>query len=571
MNVHHSPEPTLADALKILETKSQYPLRKIRRITNDVHRFSTILGTSPDKIPANVLAIGRMVAAVEPVVLGITRKTLQNLTSLALHTIAASELIPGMLQLRKRHRPKTPKWAKYYDKLPSAMLRNSLSRLANFGSRNGIEPEEVTTAVIASVMAEMEITSFRANQYQVHRTMCKAWNEVCDLFPKESLQKVAVPPSRLRKTRVPLDQLSVGLLDDWAEYSRWAQGNDIFGDDARKQPLRQSTLDIYFRRLHHCVSVLAEEGISPSSIQGIADLLEINIFKAILRKLHEKGGGKASFEAFFTSRLLLQLARDWVKVGTKALDELKGLAKRLPTPIPQMTVKNKAKVDQFDDQKVKERFLLAPDRIWEEVLATERHTAWTLAKAQAALSLHILMYMPVRLGNLTDLKFGEHLVLRESEPSTLRLSEDETKTGAAVEFNIPEVLAARLRHYRDEIAAPLLGKRPDFLFSNADSTGKGFAAVRGLIQRYSKQYIGVHMNPHVFRHLAAKFILDERPDAHAVVQHLLGHKKVETTVQFYAGVDTKRAGRHHQALLQEAMAQHRSTLAKAKVARPRVR
>jgi site-specific recombinase XerC len=82
---------------------------------------------------------------------------------------------------------------------------------------------------------------------------------------------------------------------------------------------------------------------------------------------------------------------------------------------------------------------------------------------------------------------------------------------------------------------------------------KGFATVQYLVKRYLKLYLGIHMNPHGYRHLAAKFLLDESPGAYREVQELLGHKKLETTAIFYAGLDTRRAGGLHASLLDAAL------------------
>ena len=41
---------------------------------------------------------------------------------------------------------------------------------------------------------------------------------------------------------------------------------------------------------------------------------------------------------------------------------------------------------------------------------------------------------------------------------------------------------------------------------------------------------------HVMRHLAAKVILDQDPSAMALVQEVLGHKKIDTTRAYYAEV-----------------------------------
>jgi integrase len=57
------------------------------------------------------------------------------------------------------------------------------------------------------------------------------------------------------------------------------------------------------------------------------------------------------------------------------------------------------------------------------------------------------------------------------------------------------------------------------------------------------------MTPHQFRHLAAKIILDANPGAYELVRQMLGHKNTKTTVNNYAGIDTRRAGRAHAELL----------------------
>jgi integrase len=60
-----------------------------------------------------------------------------------------------------------------------------------------------------------------------------------------------------------------------------------------------------------------------------------------------------------------------------------------------------------------------------------------------------------------------------------------------------------------------------------------------------RKHLGVKVTPHQFRHLAAKIILDEHPGAYELVRQLLGHKNAKTTTNFYAGIDTRRAGRAH--------------------------
>ena len=62
------------------------------------------------------------------------------------------------------------------------------------------------------------------------------------------------------------------------------------------------------------------------------------------------------------------------------------------------------------------------------------------------------------------------------------------------------------------------------------------------------------MTAHQFRHLTAKVILDADPGAYETVRQLLGHRNLKTTVNNYAGFDTRRAGRRHAALIEQELA-----------------
>ena len=49
-------------------------------------------------------------------------------------------------------------------------------------------------------------------------------------------------------------------------------------------------------------------------------------------------------------------------------------------------------------------------------------------------------------------------------------------------------------------------------------------------------------------------LLDAEPGSFETVRQLLGHKSLKTTVGAYAGIDSRRAARHHQRLVEEALA-----------------
>jgi acid phosphatase family membrane protein YuiD len=53
--------------------------------------------------------------------------------------------------------------------------------------------------------------------------------------------------------------------------------------------------------------------------------------------------------------------------------------------------------------------------------------------------------------------------------------------------------------------------------------------------------------------LSAKVLLDAEPGSFETVRQLLGHKSLKTTVGAYAGIDSRRAARHHQRLIEQAL------------------
>jgi integrase len=197
-----------------------------------------------------------------------------------------------------------------------------------------------------------------------------------------------------------------------------------------------------------------------------------------------------------------------------------------------------------------------PSRLWAEVKREAKPNVKTLVKAQAAIAIGILCYMPIRLHNLAMLTFDVDLFLREGSRATssLELSASKVKNRTELAFDIPPEVARMLIEYRNRIAPKVIGHRPDKLFIKADGTPKNQSAVAWLIRTYLKRRVGIELSSHQFRHLSAKVMLDAQPGNFETVRQLLGHKSLSTTVGAYAGIDSRRAGRHHQRLIEEALA-----------------
>ena len=56
---------------------------------------------------------------------------------------------------------------------------------------------------------------------------------------------------------------------------------------------------------------------------------------------------------------------------------------------------------------------------------------------------------------------------------------------------------------------------------------------------------GLKMNPYLFRHFAALLFLEHHPGSYEEVRRILGHKRISTTLQNYAGLETAAAVRRY--------------------------
>ena len=168
----------------------------------------------------------------------------------------------------------------------------------------------------------------------------------------------------------------------------------------------------------------------------------------------------------------------------------------------------------------------------------------------------ILCYHPIRLQNLAALEFETHLFVRDGARtiSSLEIPAHEVKNRTDLAFDIPTGLAKMLIEYRDHLAPKIIGHRPKRLFVNVNGRPKNQAAVAGLIMTYLRRRAGIVLTPHQFRHLSAKIVLDAQPGEFETVKQFLGHTSIKTTVGAYAGIDSRRAARRHQHLVEQALA-----------------
>ena len=546
--------PTLATVLAALETNGELSDTRRRDLRSAVKRVAELLGNVPAAIPLVMEEVQAGLGAVNPIAVGMTPKRFTNIRSDFVAAVRASGVIPIKLNVKAEF---SPEWVNLFSRLAGRTAHLGLSRLARYASDQGIAPEGINDELIDGFIAAVRAGSLHKNLHGLHRQVTVLWNKVAE-DSDLGLRPVAIPSFRKPPQRVSESLLCPSFIEDREDYLGWCGVVDPFADDARPKRLAPRTLKLLKDQIHAAVTALVKSGTKPDQIRSLADLVTVKNLKEILRqRLTDAGGEKKSFDHSL-AKALVRIAREWVKVDAGVLAELKKAAGKLPGPDRlDLTPKNKRFLRQFEDPDALRRLQALPARLWKEVKSksSAKRNFRVLAKAQAALGIGLLTYMPVRSENLWELEFDTHIFLRSGPgaTSTLELNAEEVKNDSATGFDIPPHLAKMLFEYRDHIAPQHIGHRPKRLFVLPDGTPKAQSTVAYLICRYARTRAGITLTPHQFRHLGAKILLDANPGNFEGAKQLLGHRNTKTTLM-YSGINSRRAGRHHQALIDKAVA-----------------
>jgi integrase len=381
----------------------------------------------------------------------------------------------------------------------------------------------------------------------------KRWNELVASKPALGLQSVEVAGNGRILKRIPWQSLPPSLCADAECYLVWGSKPDPLDEGARERALGRLSLRLQRQHIHSAASAAVAAGIPAEQLISLSALVQPNTFRAVLRHLWQQDGKKLSAYTHGVAITLIAIAKEWVKTPLETIATLKAMRKQLGTLPKGLTEKNDSVLLSFHDPRLLAALVQLPDRLWRQTRHALPRSKRAFVTMQTALAIDILLHVPFRMQNLSSIRFDLHLHWPQGpgRPALIRFGSQETKNAYALRFELPAYLGDRLQVYRNEIAPAVIGRKPDMLFVTYEGKTKRQANIAIAIQKTILRFLGVKLTPHQFRHLCAKFILDRNPGAYELVRQMLGHSSVKTSADFYAGIDTLRAGRAHAELVNE--------------------
>ncbi len=529
------------------------PSRK-RDLRSAVTSFAKLVNQPPAAIALDLAVIRQKLDSTEPAWAKISRKRWANIRSDLVAAIHSSGLRP---MLKTAQIELDDAWKRLLAEAPPRIGRR-ISRLGRWASLRSIAPQAVDTDIIERYVAELaDATLVRKLRY-ARSFVTKRWNELVASDPAFRLQSVKLEGTGRVLKRIPWQSLPLSLRADVERYLLWTSMSDPLAEDARARALGPGSLRLQRQHIHSAASAAVAAGIAIEQLTSLARLVDPENFRRVLRQLWQQDGRKLSAYTHGVAITLIAVAAEWVKAPSETIATLKTVRRKLGSPPKGLTEKNDAVLLSFDDPRLLAALVHLPDRLWQQTRRALPRSKGAFVTMQTALAIDILLHVPFRMQNLSSISFNSHLHWPQGprRPALIRFGSQETKNADVLKFELPAYLADRLQVYRNEIAPAVIGRKPDMLFVTCQGKAKRQANIAVAIQKTILRYLGAKVTPHQFRHLCAKMILDRNPGAYELVRQMLGHRSSKTAANFYAGINTLRAGRAHANLVNELRGSH---------------
>jgi len=350
---------------------------------------------------------------------------------------------------------------------------------------------------------------------------------------------------------VSAESLPTTFQDDLAAFCDHLAGTDPLAENGPPRPLRP--ISVFRRRFQvlQLASALIARGRPADTIQVLADLVAPDALREALLFFLDRSGGRTTTQISQLANTALTIAKHWVAADPATIAAIRKLRGRVACENQGMTEKNAARLRQFDDPEHLQRLLLLPEAVFSELRHRSDRGQAACVQVRSALAVAILLVAPIRLGNLVALRLDVHLLRSRRQGGVwhLVIPADETKNSHALEFAVPPYVVALLRQYLEHYRPLIAPVGCDYLFASPSGGHLATDSLGPQISRFVRQRTGLEVNPHLFRHLAAKLVLEDTPGGYGIAQDILGHKNPKTTRNFYAGSETAASLRHFEKIV----------------------
>ena len=451
-----------------------------------------------------------------------------------------------------------PQWRTFLDQVVVDHQRWQLARFARFCTAYSTEPDRVTDAHLERFRDELSFSQLTGDPDEIHKDTARNFNRVlCDGQINRPPLEV---PRKQRYLAASLTTYPESLQADIDAYIGRLANPDHFDDTGIDRPMAQTSLRNTRQHLAQTLDAAVRAGYPPTRFSALADLIDITVITAAFDVIAARIGRKAPSTLVNISATLLAIARHHVDAPKETVRRLEQAKRKISRENgggrPRMTEKNERRLHQFDDPDAVIDLIDLPELLMTRADREEGSRRATLL-AMRACAIAILLDCPMRAKNLAALDIERNLIVIKAgrkRQYALHIPADEVKNRAPLDADLGLVTSALIWQYIDKHRQHALDVPSSALFPRRNGEPRQPKHLGEDLTKLVRKETGLDINPHLYRHFAAKTILEARPGDYETARRVLGHAKMDTTTGFYEGVNSRAAHKLYTSIVESTRA-----------------
>lgn len=524
----------------IATVKASKKLAPTRRseIASGIKRFCETAGFERHSTIAEPAAIrkGREKANWQQA--GLTKARWQNICSL----VSAGLEIAGIRVHRSRaNYPVSPEWQNVLDSL-SKIDRRDLRRFAGWCTALSISPSDVNQNIFERFLAYCVDEMVHRNPRERWHVARRAWNRAAASGNWTGFPTIDAPELHGRKG-MAWANFPASLREDFDDFVAASKGKKVSGK--KKPGLRPATIANYQKNVRLFATCLVELGIPATSLTSLEVLVTAANFENGLEQYlgdDELDEARPRVSAMATTLMsIARYLREKNELSSEAHAAMKDIYDTVRYHQPGLSAKNRERLNQFRSNENVTTLYRLPQTVFDELATVKEPKVRHAQEAQMAVLLMILCQAPVRISNAAAIDLDKHVCKLTGENGhewLLQWAGVEVKNGVALTHHLPTRCVTLLERYIAQYRPLLMAEPTTLLFTGQNGGGKLAGPLGKQLSSFIKRRTGFIVNPHLLRHLTAYLYLRKHPGAYVTVQRMLGHKNLQTTLDFYTGMET---------------------------------
>lgn len=533
-------EPTFFVAMTAIEDAADLSAGTKRHWVCSLRQIAKWLDRPVEVIPARWTAIRLPVGQLHHARVGVAAKTVANHKS---NVAAALRWFGKEYNVPSRGVALSTEWAVLRDGIGDRGRRARLYGLMRYCSGRTWKPASVNDAVVADYLRYRAETSSLATNSMACRSIARAWNASADENPDWPAQRLTEPPLKAKEGPA-WDEFPEGLRRDVDTFlARLGKMRKVNGK--RFAPCSPKTITTRRAELVAVARMAVRIGTPIESLTSFAALLDPDVVERVVDAYWKKNGKEPKVYTIDLAWKLLSLAKQ-IGLNEAALERLDDIRAALEAHRHGgLTDKNLALIRQVLTEGIWSEVVSLPNALMRQARADQAHAPVKAAvTAQLAVAIAILSIAPVRLTNLVSIELDKNLIKPggPNSPFWLTFAHYDVKNRVDLNFTFDKAITALIDEYVHEFRPILLrGSNAAYLFPGVAGDPKTANMFSTQITERIQKATGLRVTVHQFRHACAAIYLKHRPGEYEVVRRLLGHRNIQTTLNFYCGLETTQA------------------------------